>query len=169
MNRRASCVGTFEVFEAAHVALRTLLAFLQPVNCIFWPIGMLNWLVAASKLHKHRETCCTAEWPFYSFLILCLKPVNMSQLVGRKTRLSGMHNSCVHITVFSGRKLPTHGDFEIFVVTIAQTVIFSCYRTMQSRNELHIQKYRRLVASCQFYRLVLTCQQVATNLSTSSS
>ena len=26
MNRRASCVGTFEVFEAAHVALRTLLA-----------------------------------------------------------------------------------------------------------------------------------------------
>ena len=69
MNRRASCVGTFEVFEAAHVALRTLLAFSQPVNCIFWPIGMLNWLVAASKLHKHRETCCTAEWPFYSFLI----------------------------------------------------------------------------------------------------
>ena len=70
MNRRASCVGTFEVFEAAHVALRTLLAFSQPVNCIFWPIGMLNWLVAASKLHKHRETCCTAEWLFYSFLIL---------------------------------------------------------------------------------------------------
>ena len=72
MNRRASCVGTFEVFEAAHVALRTLLAFSQPVNCIFWPIGMLNWLVAASKLHKHTETCCTAEWPFYSFLILCI-------------------------------------------------------------------------------------------------
>ena len=71
MNRRASCVGTFEVFEAAHVALRTLLAFSQPVNCIFWPIGMLNWLVAASKLHKHRETCCTVEWSFYSFLILC--------------------------------------------------------------------------------------------------
>ena len=70
MNRRASCVGTFEVFEAAQVALRTLLAFSQPVNCIFWPIGMLNWLVAASKLHKHRETCCTAEWPFYSFLIV---------------------------------------------------------------------------------------------------
>ena len=70
MNRRASCVGTFEVFEAAHVALRTLLAFPQPVNCIFWPIGMLNWLVAASKVHKHREACCTAEWPFYSFLIL---------------------------------------------------------------------------------------------------
>ena len=73
MNRRASCVGPFEVFEAAHVALRTLLAFSQPVNYIFWPIGMLNWLVAASKLHKHRETCCTAEWPFYSFLILWLR------------------------------------------------------------------------------------------------
>ena len=79
MNRRASCVGTFEVFEAAHVALRTLLAFSQPVNCIFWPIGMLNWLVAASKLHKHRETCCTAaEWPFYSFLILWSKPLKLA-------------------------------------------------------------------------------------------
>ena len=64
IHRRATRVGTFEVFEAAHVALRTLLAFSQPVNCIFWPIGMLNWLVAASKLHKHSETCCTAEWPF---------------------------------------------------------------------------------------------------------
>ena len=72
IHRRATRVGAFEVFEAAHVALRTLLAFSQPVNCIFWPIGMLNWLVAASKLHKHRETCCTAEWPFYSFLILWL-------------------------------------------------------------------------------------------------
>ena len=71
IHRRATRVGAFEVFEAAHVALRTLLAFSQPVNCIFWPIEMLNWLVAASKLHKHRETCCTAEWPFYSFLILC--------------------------------------------------------------------------------------------------
>ena len=65
IHRRATRVGAFEVFEAAHVALRTLLAFSQPVNCIFWPIGMLNWLVAASKLHKHRVTCCTAEWPFY--------------------------------------------------------------------------------------------------------
>ena len=62
MNRRASCVGTFEVFEAAHVALRTLLAFSQPVNCIFWPIGMLNWLVAASKLHKHWETTDLNYW-----------------------------------------------------------------------------------------------------------
>ena len=74
IHRRATRVGAFEVFEAAHVALRTLLAFSQPVNCIFSPIGMLNWLVAASKLHKHRETCCTAEWPFYSFLILCTAP-----------------------------------------------------------------------------------------------
>ena len=38
---------------SAHVALRMLLAFSQPVNCIFWPIITLNWLVAASKLHKH--------------------------------------------------------------------------------------------------------------------
>ena len=75
IHRRATRVGAFEVFEAAHVALRTLLAFSQPVNCIFWPIGMLNWLVAASKLHKHRVTCCTAEWPFYSFLILWLNYV----------------------------------------------------------------------------------------------
>ena len=95
MNRRASCVGTFEVFEAAHVALRTLLAFSQPVNCIFWPIGMLNWLVAASKLHKHRETCCTAEWPFsvisYSMTMCSFEdtvtaPAERCDLVGVKLR-----------------------------------------------------------------------------------
>ena len=85
MNRRASCVGTFEVFEAAHVALRTLLAFSQPVNCIFWPIGMLNWLVAASKLHKHRETCCTAEWQWpKKYLWFRLHVMKKLGLVGRK-------------------------------------------------------------------------------------
>ena len=77
IHRRATRVGAFEVFEAAHVALRTLLAFSQPVNCIFWPIGMLNWLVAASKLHKHRVTCCTAEWPFYVFLFYATSTASM--------------------------------------------------------------------------------------------
>ena len=56
----------FEVCVSAHVALRMLLAFSQPVNCIFWPIKTLNWLVAASKLHKRRGTCCTAEWLCYA-------------------------------------------------------------------------------------------------------
>ena len=45
-------------------------AFSQPVNCIFWPIETLNWLVVASKLHKHRGTCYTAEWPYCPFAIL---------------------------------------------------------------------------------------------------
>ena len=31
---------------------------------------MLKWLVAASKLHKNRGACCTAEWPYCSFAIL---------------------------------------------------------------------------------------------------
>ena len=104
MNRRASCVGTFEVFEAAHVALRTLLAFSQPVNCIFWPIGMLNWLVAASKLHKHRETCCTAEWPFYSFLILC--HVYLCKLTGIQIlSLRIVYPISLHILLLSLHKL----------------------------------------------------------------
>ena len=30
----------------------------------------LNWLVAANKLHKHRETCCAAEGPYCPFAIL---------------------------------------------------------------------------------------------------
>ena len=30
----------------------------------------LNWLMAASKLHKHRGTCYTAEWPYCPFAIL---------------------------------------------------------------------------------------------------
>ena len=34
---------------------------------------------------------------------------------------------------------------------------------------IHSQKGHMLVASCQFYRLVVTCQQVATNLSLSST
>ena len=42
----------------------------QPVNCIFWPIRTLNWLVAASKLHNDRALCCTAEWPYCPFPIL---------------------------------------------------------------------------------------------------
>ena len=103
MNRRASCVGTFEVFEAAHVALRTLLAFSQPVNCIFWPIGMLNWLVAASKLHKHRETCCTAEWPFYSCLILCAGPMAVA-LDESFTRKVCINHGFVSQKFYSGGK-----------------------------------------------------------------
>ena len=55
---------------STHVALHMLLAFSQPVNCIFCPIITLNWLVAASKLQKHRGTCCTAEWPYCPFAIL---------------------------------------------------------------------------------------------------
>ena len=39
------------VFVSAHVALRTLLALSQPVNCIFWPIETMNWLVAAIGEH----------------------------------------------------------------------------------------------------------------------
>ena len=38
-----------------------LLTFSQPVNCMFWPIETLNWRVAASKVHKHRGACYTAE------------------------------------------------------------------------------------------------------------
>ena len=35
-------------------------------------IRMLNWLFAASKLHKHRGTCCTAEWPYCPVAIYTL-------------------------------------------------------------------------------------------------
>ena len=39
------------------------MSLLALVNFIFWPIEMLNWLVVASKLHKHSGTCCTADCP----------------------------------------------------------------------------------------------------------
>ena len=46
------------------------------VNCIFCPIRTLNWLVAASKLHKNRAPRRTAKWPYYCpfsiLFILCL-------------------------------------------------------------------------------------------------
>ena len=64
----------FEVCVPAHVALGAFFAFSQPVNCIFWPMKVLNWLVAESKLHRHWETCCTAGWPYCAFAILCHKP-----------------------------------------------------------------------------------------------
>ena len=70
MNRRGH---SFEVCGSAHVALRMLLAFFQPVSCIFRPIKTLNWLVAACKLHKHRRTGCTAELPNCPSAILGLK------------------------------------------------------------------------------------------------
>ena len=65
----------FEVCVFAHVALRAFFfALSQPVSCIFWPMKVLNWLVAASKLHRHWETCCTAGWPYCAFAILCHEP-----------------------------------------------------------------------------------------------
>ena len=30
-----------------------------------------NWLVAGSKLHKHRGTCCIADWFHCRFATLC--------------------------------------------------------------------------------------------------
>ena len=120
MNRRASCVGTFEVFEAAHVALRTLLAFSQPVNCIFWPIGMLNWLVAVSKLHKHRETCCTAEWPFYSFLILWLK-------VHEDIQVLSLPQTIKQNSMFQSFSSKTHAGI-LFIVEDGEIYLSSFFR-----------------------------------------
>ena len=51
------------------VVLRMLLAFSQPVNCIFWPIKTQNWLAAASKLHSHWGTGYTAEWPYCPLIL----------------------------------------------------------------------------------------------------
>ena len=59
-----------EVCVSMHIALCISLPLCQPVHCIFWPIRMLNWLVAARKLHNDRVTCCTAEWPYCPFPIL---------------------------------------------------------------------------------------------------
>ena len=52
--------------------LRISLLLWQRVNCIFWPIRTLNWLVAASKLHD-RAPCCTAEWPGAHSLTVALQ------------------------------------------------------------------------------------------------
>ena len=42
--------------------------------CIIWPIETLDWIFFhySGQLHKYRETCRTAEWFYYSFLILCV-------------------------------------------------------------------------------------------------
>ena len=46
---------------------------------------------------------------------------------------------------------------------------FTTFDSIETGLYLHSQKRHRLVASCQFYQLVATCQQVATSLSISSS
>ena len=69
----------FQRSSTSIVKLRLLLAFSQSFNCIFWPIKTLNWLVAASKLHKLRETCYTVEWPYCPFALLCDKSIKLTQ------------------------------------------------------------------------------------------
>ena len=64
--RPLNCVCVF-----THIALRISLPLCQPVNCTFWPLRTLNWLVAANKLHNDRAPCCAAEWPSCSFPIRC--------------------------------------------------------------------------------------------------
>ena len=69
-NRQLKFVHSIEVCVSTHIALRISLPSCQPVNCIFWRKRTLNWLVAASKLHNDRASCCTAEWPYCPFPIL---------------------------------------------------------------------------------------------------
>ena len=51
-----------EVCVSAHVTPSMSLQLSKPVNCIFWPIRILNWLVAACKVHTNRMACCTTEY-----------------------------------------------------------------------------------------------------------
>ena len=66
-----------------------LLAFSQPVNCVFWPMETLNWLVAASKLHKHRGTYYTTEWPYCPFAILWFR---LLQSVCTRAKMNNLIN-----------------------------------------------------------------------------
>ena len=42
--------------------------------------------MAASKLHKHRGTCCTAERPYCPFAILCFHQENVHVLASAMNR-----------------------------------------------------------------------------------
>ena len=44
---------SIEVCVFVHVALRMSFALSQAVNCIFWPIKALNWLVEDSKVARY--------------------------------------------------------------------------------------------------------------------
>ena len=78
---------SIEVCVSSHTALRISLPLCQPVSCIFWPVRMLNWLVAASQLHNIRAPCCTAEWPYCPFATLWLNALlyNKSFMKGSAT------------------------------------------------------------------------------------
>ena len=74
---------SFEVCVCTHVALRMLLALSQPVSCIFWPIRMMNRLVATNKLHKHKGICCTPEWPAVHLLYVRASELRFSYNYGK--------------------------------------------------------------------------------------
>ena len=77
---------------------------------------MLNWLVAASKLHKHRETCCTAEWPFYSFLILWYR---VAVKVHNDIKSAPSHNCIGNINEKSAEEVVTESLFMLIAMLCA--------------------------------------------------
>ena len=58
---------------------------------------------------------------------------------------------------------------QIGLFSYSECNVFRSLRRLRPGPRLHSQKRHRLVESCQFYQLVTTCQQVATNSAISPS
>ena len=67
---------SIEICVSTHIALRISLPLRQPVNCIFWPIRTLNWLMAAIELHNNRAPCPLLIGPTVYFLY-CVRALDV--------------------------------------------------------------------------------------------
>ena len=95
---------------STHIALRISLSLLQPVNCIFWPMRMLNWWsqpVNCINLHKHKTPIALLSEPtVYSlycglaskgslfFETPCIYPLKVSQISDIKVNLEFLYFYC---------------------------------------------------------------------------
>ena len=105
-----------------------LLTFSQPVDCIFWPIRTLNWLVPTSKLHKHWGTCCHSIANGESRdAQQCKRPVSSAFLFARKC------NWLTEIMLITCVRRHEHINFNsMALLFIPYTVMLHCWVTLLS-------------------------------------
>ena len=85
-------------------------------------IKTLSWLVAAAgKLHKHRGTCCTADWAYCPFAILtgAYTQPRTHDLYARRCERDGLHSR----RFFWGEGLDEE-SFHVFIVLFSTSSNF---------------------------------------------
>ena len=133
-----------------------LLAFSQPVNCIFRPKKTLNWLVAVSKLRKHRGTCCTAEWPYCPFAILWRLSVYVL-LVISSLRITTVHQYSYRIKLENNISVKL-SHYYIYHTLAIVTEAYNSVNPMQSQRTPMVQ-WGHIFQNLGFW-IILSCHAI---------